>query len=551
MKKIFQKRLLPVICVLVLALSFAGCNRPLSGLFSAGEQDGYPYEHTLDIVDDNYRTFYEIFVGSFFDSDGDGSGDLNGIVQKLDYLNDGNDKTDSDLGFTGIWLMPVMPSPSYHKYDITDFYNIDPDYGTLDDFQSLIAECHARGIKLIIDLPINHTSAQHPWFLEAVRYYKSLEAGAQPDYSVYPYASYYHFSTEKAGATGWYQIGSSEWYYEGMFWNQMPDLALENEQVRSELEAVASFWLDMGVDGFRLDAVKEYVSGNPSANIEILSWFNQYVLSVNPDAFLVGEAWETNPVTLSAFYKSGVTSFFDFPLAQSTGSIASIVNRGTGEKLAALLTQSEAVYGAVNPNFVDAPFLSNHDTSRISAHYMNDLSKMKLAAGILLTMNGGPFVYYGEELGMNSRGTKDENKRLPMHWSDTDPTGAPLPPVGADDVEQKFPALDEQVDDPLSLYNYYKRAIRIRNENSEMARGTVAVADALVSDSICAVTKTYQDSTILVMYNLGTEATDVALAETEYTSFELYGYLTVDEAPVICSDGMLTLPPYAIAILKP
>jgi glycosidase len=152
---------------------------------------------------------------------------------------------------------------------------------------------------------------------------------------------------------------------------------------------------------------------------------------------------------------------------------------------------------------------------------------------------------------MNSRGTKDENKRLPMHWSDTDLAGTPSPPAGADDVEQKFAALDEQVDDPLSLYNYYKRAIRIRNENPEMARGTVAVADALVSDSVCAVTKTYQDSTILVMYNLGTEAADVSLAGTEYTSFELYGYLTVDEAQVTCSDGTITLPPYAIAVLKP
>ncbi len=551
MKTLLQKRLLPVIFTIILLLSLAGCDAPLSELFSVFDQDGYRYEHKLNIVDDNYRTFYEIFVASFFDSDGDGSGDLNGVVQKLDYLNDGNDKTDSDLGFTGIWLMPIMPSPTYHKYDIKDFYSIDPAYGTLDDFQSLIAGCHARGIKLIIDLPINHTSTQHPWFLEAVRYYKSLEVDAQPDYSVCPYASYYHFSTEKAGATGWYQIGNSEWYYEGMFWDQMPDLALENELVRSELESVASFWLDMGVDGFRLDAVKEYVSGSPSTNIEILSWFNQYVLSVNPDAYLVGEAWETNAVTLSTYYKSGVASFFDFPLAQSTGSIASIVNRGTGEKLAALLAQGEAVYGTINPDFIDAPFLSNHDTSRMSAHYINDLNKMKFAAGILLTMSGSPFVYYGEEIGMNSRGKKDENKRLPMHWSDVDLTGTPLAPTGADDVEQKFSALDAQIDDPLSLYSYYKRAIRIRNENPEIARGTVEIVISLVSDSICAVTKTYQGSTILIVYNLGTKAADISLAGTAYNAFELYGYMIVDESPVAFADEALTLPAYAIAVLKP
>ena len=551
MMSFLHKRLLPAIFALAMLLSLAGCNSAPQAETSGDEQqnDAYPYRHALNMPDDNYRTYYEIFVSSFYDSDADGTGDLNGVAQKLDYLNDGDDTTDSDLGFTGIWLMPIMPSPTYHKYDVTDFCDVDPSYGTLEDFQSLLAECHARGIKLIIDFPFNHTSAQHPWFTEAVQYYESLAEGEQPDYSVCPYASYYHFSTEKAGATGWYQVGATEWYYEGVFWDQMPDLALENELVRSELEAAASFWLEMGVDGFRLDAVKEYVSGSTSSNIEILSWFNQYVLSVNPDAYLVGEAWETSPVTLSAYYKSGVASFFDFPLAQATGSIATMVNRGTGAKLASLLTQSETIYGAIDPSFIDAPFLSNHDTSRISAHYVNDLSKMKLAAGILLTMNGTPFVYYGEEIGMNSKGTKDENKRLPMHWSDTDLTGTPLPPEGADDVEQKFLALDLQMDDPLSLYSYYKRALRIRNENPEIARGALDVAQPLVSDTICAVTKTYQDSTLLLVYNIGTEEADVVLAGSGYDAFALYGYLTIDETPVTLTDGALSLPAYAIAVL--
>lgn len=562
MVKIFFKRLLPLILAISLLALLAGCRSAQqaeasvesqqTGASDDAQQDGtYPYQHALNIPDDNYRTYYEIFVSSFYDSDGDGIGDLNGVAQKLDYLNDGDDTTDSDLGFTGIWLMPIMPSPTYHKYDVTDFYDVDASYGTLEDFQSLLADCHSRGIKLIIDLPINHTSAQHPWFTEAVQYYESLAEGEQPDYDVCPYASYYHFSTEKAGATGWYQVGDTEWYYEGVFWDQMPDLALENELVRSELENVASFWLNMGVDGFRLDAVKEYVSGSHASNIEILSWFNQYVLSVNPDAYLVGEAWETNPVTLSSYYKSGVTSFFDFPLAQSTGSVAAIVNRGTGAKLASLLMQSETIYGAVNPDFIDAPFLSNHDTSRISAHYVNDLDKMKLAAGILLTMNGSPFVYYGEELGMNSKGTKDENKRLPMHWSDTDTTGTPLAPDGADDVEQKLPALDLQADDPLSLYNYYKRALRIRNENPEIARGEVAAVESLVSDTICAVTKTYEGSTLLLVYNIGAESADVSLFGSAYDAFDLYGYLTIGETPVTLSDGTLSLPAYAIAVLKP
>ncbi len=307
----------------------------------------------------------------------------------------------------------------------------------------------------------------------------------------------------------------------------------------------------MGVDGFRLDAVKEYVSGSPESNNEILSWFSDYVTSVNPDAYLVGEAWETNAVGLSVYYKSGITSLFDFPVAQATGSVSAVMKSASGEKLASLLTRSAEIYGAVNQSFIDAPFLSNHDTSRISAQYVNDPIKMKLAAGILLTMDGSPFVYYGEELGMNSFGKKDENKRLPMHWSDTDTTGTPLPPSGADNVEQKFPALDIQMSDPLSLYSYYKSAIRVRNENPELARGTVEIATALTSGSVCAITKTYNENTILVCYNFGETSASVSLNDTAFAKYRLYNALAVDETAITFEKGVLTLPPYAIAVLRP
>ncbi|MEN6339451.1 MAG: alpha-amylase family glycosyl hydrolase, partial [Clostridiaceae bacterium] len=216
-----------------------------------------------------------------------------------------------------------------------------------------------------------------------------------------------------------------------------------------------------------------------------------------------------------------------------------------------LLTRSAEVYGAVNSDYIDAPFLSNHDTSRVSAQYVNDIRKMKLAAGILLTMDGSPFVYYGEELGMNSFGKKDENKRLPMHWSDTDQTGTPLPPADADDVEQKFPALDVQASDPTSIYSYYKNAIRIRNENPELARGTVEIVTTLTSGSVCAVTKTYNENTILVCYNIGETSANLALSDTPFAKYKLYNSLAVNEQPVALEKGVLTLPPYAIAVLRP
>ena len=133
----------------------------------------------LNIIDDKYRTYYEVFLYSFYDSDGDGIGDIQGLIDKLDYINDGDDSTDTDLGCNGIWLMPIMPSPTYHKYDISDYENIDEQYGTIDDFKQLIEACHKRGIRVIIDFPINHTSSKHPWFTQAVEYLEGLSDGQQ------------------------------------------------------------------------------------------------------------------------------------------------------------------------------------------------------------------------------------------------------------------------------------------------------------------------------------------------------------------------------------
>lgn len=534
------RRLLAFVLALSLLVMQAGCSCSSSA----------DKEHALNVPDDNYRTFYEIFVGSFYDSDGDGTGDLNGILQKLDYINDGDDATDTDLGFNGIWLMPIMPSPTYHKYDVTDYLSVDPAYGTLEDFKALADACHARGIRLIIDFVMNHTSSKHPWFVQALAYYASLAPDEEPDYEACPYAGYYHFSREKAGAGGWHQAGVTDWYYECVFWDGMPDLALENEAVRRELEEAASFWLDLGADGFRLDAVKDYASGSPAANIETLAWFNDFVLDVDPDAILVGEAWETNAVSLASYYKSGVKSFFDFPLAQATGSVAAVIRSGSGETLSALFTRAGETYGEVNPDYIDAPFLSNHDTTRISAQYINDEAKMKLAAGLLMMMDGSPFVYYGEELGMNSRGDKDENKRLAMHWSDTDMTGTPNSPAGADTFDQRFPALDEQQDDPLSIYHYYKNALRVRNENPELARGESKIVPGLTFGSVSAISKTWQDTTILVVCNIGESAAQVSLADTDFAAWTLNNSLTIGEDAITLDDGVLTLPMYAIAVLR-
>ena len=201
-------------------------------------------------------TTYEIFVGSFMDSDGDGTGDLGGVLEKLDYLCDGKDTAGDDLGCNGIWLMPVFPSPTYHKYDVTDYKSIDPQYGTMEDFDAFLAACHERGIRVILDLPLNHTSSEHPWFRKAADYLCGLPEGAEPSVKDCRYAAYYNFSRE--AQNGYAALSDSGWYYEARFWEGMPDLNLDSPQVRSQIASIAEFWLDKGVDGFRLDAVTSF-----------------------------------------------------------------------------------------------------------------------------------------------------------------------------------------------------------------------------------------------------------------------------------------------------
>ena len=213
--------------------------------------------------DDNYRTFYEIFVYSFCDSNGDGIGDLQGVISKLDYL--------QTLGIQGIWLMPIHPSVSYHKYNVSDYYAIDPDYGTMEDFEQLIAECQQRDIHVIIDLVVNHTGSEHVWFKEAVSYLQNLPAGTEPSVEECKYLDYYFFSKETSG-NGSRPVEGTEWYYEGMFDYSMPDINLGSEATREEIKNIMQFWIEKGVAGFRLDAAKEFYSGSTDKNVEVLAW---------------------------------------------------------------------------------------------------------------------------------------------------------------------------------------------------------------------------------------------------------------------------------------
>ncbi|MBD5546611.1 MAG: alpha-amylase [Lachnospiraceae bacterium] len=501
-------------------------------------------------MEDNYRTYYEVFVYSFFDGNGDGIGDLQGLTDKLDYINDGNPMTTTDLGCNGIWLMPIMPSPSYHKYDITDYYEIDPEYGTMDDFENLIEECDKRGIKVIIDLVINHSSSEHPWFQEACTYLAELGDG-EPSLDECPYVDYYHFSKE--AKNGYSQVpGSDVWYYEAQFFYGMPDLNLYNEQLRSEIEGIVDFWLSKGVGGFRLDAAKEYETGADSANVEILTWFTDMVKEKKEDAYLVAEVW-TDISTYAQYYDSGIDSVFDFSFADSDGIIANVVKASTpASAYGKSLENVQTIFAEHNPDYIDAPFYTNHDLGRSAGYYSGDYSEAqtKIAGALNLLMTGNAFVYYGEELGMKGAG-KDENKRAPMYFSDDkDMAGMCNGPADMDSVKMKYGSLEEQQPNPYSIYNYYKKAIRIRNAFPAIMKGSVTNLENYSDDTLTVFTKTYEDEVICIFCNISTEPRTVQISEDIFETEEIAAGLYVDENKAMMEGNELTIPGYGIVIFS-
>jgi glycosidase len=401
----------------------------------------------------NDTTFYEIFVRSFSDSNGDGIGDFNGITQKLDYL--------QSLGVTGLWLMPINPSPSYHGYDVTDYYAVNPDYGTMDDFRNLVNEAHKRGMRVILDLVLNHTSFKHPWFQQAI----------DPKS---PYHDWYIWSDTDPKYPGpwgekvWYPLNGK--YYYAIFWDQMPDLNYRNPAVTAEMEKVTKFWLDLGVDGFRLDAAKHLVEDSTvqADSKSTHQWLQQYYAfykGINPNAITVGELSGDNPALMADYINNKQLDLvFDFGLASSFVTSANRGNAGPAR------TQIILSYKIIAP-LQFAPFLTNHDQDRLMTQLAGNADKVKVAASMLLTAPGVPFLYYGEEVGLKGGG-QDELKRRPMQWSAEVDAGfstvTPWEPVGPD-----YETLNvaSESSDPNSILTHYQELIRIRNQHAALRVG--------------------------------------------------------------------------------
>lgn len=485
-----------------------------------------------------YGTTYEVFLYSYYDSDGDGIGDINGLRNKLDYI--------QDMGFDGIWLMPVTPSDTYHKYDVKDYYAVDPAYGTMDDFDALIKECHERNINVYTDLVLNHTADDHPWFQQAWDYLKELppDWGASADYC--PYFSYYNFTREYQN--GYAALPDTNWYYEARFWDQMPDLNLDSPAVREEIVNIMKFWLDHGVDGFRLDAVTSYYTGNDEANITFLRWLCEEGRKIRSDCYFVAEAWSLQS-DYASYYRSGIDSMFDFAFADSEGIIAKTLKGSYGaEDYVSALVKEQELYSSMNEDYVNAPFYTNHDMGRSTGYYAGDDGrKTKMAGGLNLLMSGNAFVYYGEELGMKGSG-KDENKRAPMYWGEEGTEGLCNGPADMDHVEMKFPSYEEQKDDPLSIWNYYRQAVHLRRVFPVIAQGKVIPYEDLSDEETAVMVKEDgKNEPVMIVINTGEETETVSIKDTGYTT--LSGVLNTSEEDVVLKDGQLTVPAYDIAVL--
>lgn len=502
----------------------------------------------------NDRIFYEIFVRSFYDSNGDGTGDLQGVIEKLDYLNDGDPETTDDLGITGIWLMPVMESPSYHGYDVIDYTKIEKDYGTRDDFQALIKAAHERDIVVITDLVINHTSNQHPWF------FASKSPGGR-------YDDWYIWTNDSsvAGERGpwnqpiWHPADGR--YYYGIFWSGMPDLNYETPEVTEQMYEIARFWLEeMDVDGFRLDAVKylyenEFGLENLPVTREWLQEFNDYIKSVEPGALAVGEIWDASEIASEYVREGSVDLAFEFDLAQTMLRSSWV---GSSQTMSEVQTRVTELY----PTNQYAAFLSNHDQKRVMNAVLDDMGAAKVAASLLLTNPGVPFIYYGEEVGMH--GDKpDERIRTPMPWD----AGTGVGFTTAQPWETPAAGFETfnvaaQTGDPDSLLSHYRNLIHLRNAHQALRIGAYRRVES-ETRGVYSFLRYTEDETLLVIINMKSRDIDdytLALVEGPLESVTsaavVFGEDAEPAVPVVNAAGSFesytplpALPPYSTTVI--
>ncbi len=502
----------------------------------------------LDPINDNNRTLYQIYVRSFADGNGDGKGDIRGIIEVFDYLNDGDIAHGNDLGVQAIWLTPIFHGNSGHKYDAIDFYSIDPEFGTEEDLKELIALCNERNVKLVLDLALNHTSTSNNWFKESKKAHINGDTSNK-------YYNWYNWSTTQK--TGYTKLSGYNLWYESRFdveGGSMPDLNYDNHAVRNEMLNVAKYWMEFGVHGFRFDAVKYIYFEDHVNSPKFYKWYTDELRKINPDIYLIGECWDSETNMLK-YYNS--MSCFNFSMA-GNGTIASTA-KGSGpiSTFVSNISSLQAKIKNINSNGMVSSFLSNHDQDRSGGYIVND-SQRKMAASLYLLTPGTPVIYYGEEIGLKGSGdsAEDANRRLPMKWGDV--WTCKIPNGATYSIDLYDNTVDDQRRDENSLMRHYAKVLNIRHSYPAIARGTYSPLYSGKS-TFGGFFVDYNNDDVIILHN--TSATETVTFDLKtltsnnsskilsgYSSFEILDYVGVNGATI--SGTTLTLGPQTTVIIK-
>lgn len=486
----------------------------LTGLLS-GCSKGPKLPPMPDPINDNYRVVYQIFVGSFSDSDGDGKGDLQGIINRLDYLNDGDINNGDDLGVQLLWLSPIFVSPTYHKYDTVDYYRIDPDFGTEETLKNLVDKCHQRNVKVILDIALNHTSNVNKDFQKFLAAHNNGDT-SDPYYDRYSWVD----ADGKKNGVRYALLGKSGQFYECNFDNAMPELNYDVPEVREEMFNVLKYYLDLGIDGFRFDAAKYIYYGDTAKNIEYWKELLEKLREVKHDVYTVGEVWSGNTEVVQ-YYEA--LNCFDFTAAAPDGMIAAAANGKNGQidnytkYVCAFLDQIDDKGGRADVMY--QPFIANHDMDRAGGFLTVSTGAAQMGANILLLAPGSPVIYYGEEIGMKgSRGASntDANRRLAMLWGDgdtvKDPQGSTF-----EASKQVNGTVSDQLANKNSLLRHYEKVIALRNKYPQIARGNYTQID-FESKFAGGFDVEYEGAHIGIIHN--TSNVEAELDLSEYKGYE-------------------------------
>ena len=512
--------------------------------------EGYPWW--------NDTVFYEIYIRSFYDSSGDGIGDFNGVTSKLDYL--------KDLGITGIWLMPIHPSTTPGGYNASDFYSVNPEYGTLEDFKRLLSEAHKRGMRVLIDRVFAYTSSQNPWFIA------SRDTNS-------PYRDWYYWSASEGsnewglprdlwGTSTWIETPSG-YYFAEVFNQDFPTLNLHNPEVTTEMYKISRYWLqDVGVDGFRVDSVPNLVPegsnlfDTSSTHAWLKDW-NTFYKDINSNAFTVGEVWKEPASSLATYTGDQMDTTFEFNIA---GAIIDSINSGKNTTINTALQQATTVI----PRQQFAPFITNHDMDRSLTMLNGDPEKAKAAASLLLSSPGVPFVFYGEEIGMQGIYIDADgiwwqlSVRYPMQWSSGTNAGFTVgqPSFGLDPNYVRFNVSDE-MKNPASLFSHYKTLISLRNAHPALRIGSLNIVSPS-NPGLFASLRVSSSEAVLVLINLtNTPINNFSLSlnksplqSGKHPALSLIGQGLVADLTVASTGGfsnyspISTIPAYATVIIQ-